>query len=70
MKPRGFAAMSPERRLEAARKGAAATHGTGKAHRWTKEAAREAGRKGGLQTQAQARSRREVGDAEAEERVW
>lgn len=58
-KKRGFAAMSPERRMEAARKGAAAIHETGRAHRWTPEDAREAGRKGGTQTQELARTRRQ-----------
>ncbi len=49
-KPRGFAAMSAERRAEISRKGGQAAHQTGKAHRFTQDEAREAGRKGGQAT--------------------
>jgi general stress protein YciG len=41
---RGFAALSPERQ----RDGGKAAHAQGKAHEFTPEKAREAGRKGGL----------------------
>lgn len=47
MSTRGFAGMSPEKRLEIARKGGKAAHAKGTAHKWTKEAAAAAGRKGG-----------------------
>ena len=44
---RGFAGMSPERRLEIARKGGVAAHAKGTAHQWTSAEAAKAGRKGG-----------------------
>lgn len=44
---RGFAAMSPEKQREIARKGGRAAHELGVAHQWSPEEAREAGRKGG-----------------------
>ena len=44
---RGFAAMSPERQREIARKGGRAAHRAGTAHEFTAEEARAAGRKGG-----------------------
>ena len=52
-KPRGFAALcqTPEGRArvsEIARKGGKAAHEKGTAHKWTKEEASAAGRKGGL----------------------
>jgi uncharacterized protein len=46
-KPRGLAAVSPERRAEIARSGGRATAKSAKAVRWTSETARAAGRKGG-----------------------
>lgn len=46
-KPRGFAALPPERRREIARQGGLAAHEAGTAHQFTPEEAREAGRKGG-----------------------
>ncbi len=46
-KPRGFAAISPERRSEIARKGGQSAHARGTAHKFTKEEARLAGTKGG-----------------------
>ncbi len=45
---RGFASMDREKQREIARKGGKAAHLKGTAHEWTSEAAREAGRKGGL----------------------
>ena len=45
--PRGFAAMSAEKRRDIASKGGKMAHLKGKAHEWTAEQAREAGRKGG-----------------------
>jgi len=47
-KPRGFAALTPERRKEISRKGGVSAHIKGSAHEWDSLAAREAGRKGGL----------------------
>jgi hypothetical protein len=45
---RGFAAMSPERQREIASKGGRAAHEQGVAHQWSSEEARQAGRKGGM----------------------
>jgi general stress protein YciG len=47
-KPRGFAALTPERRKEISRKGGVSAHVKGSAHEWDSLTAREAGRKGGL----------------------
>jgi general stress protein YciG len=56
MKPkRGFAAMRPERARELARLGGVAAHRLGKAHEFTPEEARQAGRKGGFAKQARMR---------------
>lgn len=54
----GFASMTLEQRRAIARKGGAASHALGVAHRWTPEEARAAGRKGGLKGQATHRARR------------
>jgi len=48
--PRGFAAMSPEKRREAARKGGIAAHRLGVAHEFTPEEAKVAGKRGGVRT--------------------
>lgn len=45
--PRGFAAMDPERQREVSRAGGRAAHEGGRAHRFSVEEARAAGRKGG-----------------------
>jgi general stress protein YciG len=45
---RGFASQTPERRREIASMGGKKAHALGKAHRWTPEEARAAGRLGGL----------------------
>lgn len=45
---RGFATLSLERRRELARRGGVNAHRKGKAHEWTVEEARAAGRVGGL----------------------
>lgn len=45
---RGFAVMDPTRQREIASKGGRASHAKGTGHEWNAEAAREAGRKGGL----------------------
>jgi general stress protein YciG len=44
---RGFAAMDPEKQREIARKGGQAAVAGGKGHRWTREEAVEAGKRGG-----------------------
>lgn len=46
-KARGFAAMDPDRVREIASQGGKAAHRCGRAHEFTSEEAREAGRKGG-----------------------
>lgn len=46
-KPRGFAAMSQEKRSAIAREGGQAAHRLGTAHQFTSDEARNAGRKGG-----------------------
>lgn len=46
-KPRGFAAMTPERHKEIASTGGKAAHRLGVAHKFTKEQASAAGKKGG-----------------------
>ena len=44
---RGFAAMDPQQQREIASKGGQAAHEQGRAHEFSSEEAREAGRKGG-----------------------
>lgn len=44
---RGFEMMTPEERRAIASKGGKAAHAKGRAHQWTSETARIAGRKGG-----------------------
>jgi general stress protein YciG len=46
-KNRGFASMAAEKQREIARKGGRAAHEKGKAHEFTTDEARQAGRKGG-----------------------
>jgi general stress protein YciG len=48
---RGFASMNRDKQREIASKGGKAAHEKGRAHEWTKEEAREAGRKGGVASQ-------------------
>lgn len=57
-KDRGFASMDRAKQREIASKGGRAAHEKGTAHEWTKEEAREAGRKGGM---ASNRRRAQVG---------
>ncbi len=57
---RGFASMAPEKQQAIASKGGKAAHAKGRAHQWTTEEAREAGRKGGL---ARKRPKPDVSDA-------
>lgn len=58
-KPRGFAAMDPEKRREIARKGGKAAHEKGTAHEFTPEEAAEAGSKGGKATQARDKQQKD-----------
>ena len=44
---RGFAAMDPEKQKQIASEGGRAAHRQGVAHEWSRDEAREAGRKGG-----------------------
>jgi len=71
---RGFASMNPDRQREIASKGGRAAHEKGTAHEWTREEARDAGRKGGRMTHrrrssapkgGQAPERPDVGKPEA-----
>jgi general stress protein YciG len=43
----GFASMSPEKRRAVGSKGGKRAHQLGTSHRWTRETARAAGKKGG-----------------------
>jgi len=52
---RGFASMDPKRQREIASEGGKAAHARGKAHKFTSEEAREAGRKGGQVSGGQRR---------------
>ena len=61
---RGFASMDRARQREIASKGGKAAHQKGTAHEWTREEARDAGRKGGI---ASHRRRREQLGGEASE---
>ena len=47
-KPRGFAAMDPEKVRSIASKGGKAAHVQGTAHQFSSDEAREAGKKGGV----------------------
>jgi general stress protein YciG len=47
---RGFASIHPDKRREISSKGGKAAHATGRAHQFTQDEARAAGRKGGLAT--------------------
>lgn len=53
---RGFALLPTERRRELASRGGKAAHAHGTAHTWTREEAREAGRKGGAISRRRPRS--------------
>jgi uncharacterized protein len=54
---RGFASMNPAKQRMIASKGGRAAHRTGRAHEFTPEEAREAGRKGGKARSRNARRR-------------
>lgn len=49
MAHRGFETLSKEEHKAQSSKGGKSSHAQGKAHRWTSEEARAAGRKGGLE---------------------
>jgi general stress protein YciG len=49
---RGFASMNKSKQREIASKGGKVAHAKGVAHEWTREEAREAGRKGGRASRA------------------
>ena len=53
-KPRGFAAMDPERRRAISRLGGVRAHELGVAHKYDAKSGAEAGRKGGLARTARA----------------
>ena len=53
---RGFASMNPDRQREIASKGGKVAHEKGRAHQWSRDEAREAGRKGGLATHQRRQS--------------
>jgi uncharacterized protein len=50
IKDRGFASMDRNRQRQIASKGGRAAHEKGTAHEWTREEAREAGRRGGFKS--------------------
>ena len=54
---RGFSAMDPQRQREIASAGGRAAHEKGKAHEFTSEEARKAGRKGGQARSVSNRSK-------------
>lgn len=60
-KPRGFAAMTPERRREVASAAGKAAHAQGRAPEFTPEQARAAGRKGGEAVSIDREHMREIG---------
>lgn len=57
---RGFASMDKDKQRAIASKGGKAAHAQGKAHTWTSEEAKAAGRKGGLRIQARRKAATEV----------
>ena len=72
MNRRGFAAMDTQKQREIASKGGRAAHQSGRAHEFTPEEAREAGRKGGeavsRNREHMARIGREGGEARSSRR--
>lgn len=60
---RGFASMTPEKRREIARLGGKAAHEKGRAHQFTPNEAREAGRKGGLSVSRDREHMAQIGRA-------
>ncbi len=68
-KPRGFAALSKDRRARIARLGGKIAHANGKAHEFTMEQARDAGRKGGAAVSADRAHMSEIGKKGARTRA-
>src|SRR5437868_12282430 len=60
-KNRGFASMNIDRQREIARKGGRAAHEKGKAHEFTTDEARNAGRKGGEKVSVNRQHMAEIG---------
>src|SRR5688572_4909175 len=60
-KNRGFASMAAEKQREIARKGGRAAHEKGKAHEFTTDEARMAGRKGGEKVSVNRNHMAEIG---------
>jgi general stress protein YciG len=60
-KNRGFASMAAEKQREIARKGGRAAHEKGKAHEFTTDEARQAGRKGGEKVSVDRNHMAEIG---------
>jgi uncharacterized protein len=60
-KKQGFASLTPERRAEIARIGGRTAHEQGRAHEFTPEQARDAGRKGGKIVASDKNHMREIG---------
>jgi general stress protein YciG len=58
---RGFAALDPDKQREIARLGGRAAHAQGRAHEFTSEEAREAGRKGGEAVSKDNQHMKEIG---------
>src|SRR4051812_35467713 len=58
---RGFASMNSDRQREIARKGGRAAHEKGKAHEFTPDEARNAGRKGGEKVSVNRQHMAEIG---------
>jgi general stress protein YciG len=58
---RGFASMAAEKQREIARKGGRAAHEKGKAHEFTTDEARQAGRKGGEKVSVNRNHMAEIG---------
>lgn len=58
---RGFASMSPEKQREIASQGGKAAHAKGRAHEFTPEEAREAGRRGGTNLSVDRAHMAEIG---------
>ena len=61
-KRRGFAVMDPKRVSEIASKGGKAAHAAGTAHEFSRDEAREAGRKGGYATHARRKAPKGTGE--------
>lgn len=60
-KPRGFAAMDPDKRRRAQSRGGKTTQASGRAHNWDAHEAAVAGRKGGKRTAARAGHMKKIG---------